>query len=52
MIGPLRHTNVPAGTCGQLCMPNTMRIGNRSNSPSLTISAPPARPSSAGWKIT
>ncbi len=52
MTGPLRQAKVPAGICGQLCMPNTISILQRSNRPSFTMISPPARFSSAGWKIT
>ena len=52
MMGPFLQAKVPAGICGQLCMPNTISIGQRSNRPSFTMISPPARFSSAGWKIT
>ena len=51
MIGPLPHWNVLVGMEGQLCSPNTISIGQRSNSPSCTMIPPPPKLSSAGWKI-
>jgi hypothetical protein len=52
MIGPSRQMKTPSGAPGQLCMPKTRSIGKRSNSPSCTITWPPPRFSSAGWKMT
>ena len=49
--GPTRVANVPKGFSGQLCMPYTARIGNRSKRPSSTITRPPPSFSSAGWKM-
>ena len=48
MIGPVRNPKWPAGSPGQLCMPNTASVGNWSNSPSSIILRAPAPPSSPG----
>ena len=51
ITAPVRRPMLPAGSPGQLCTPNTASTAKRSNRPSLIISAAPAPPSSAGWKM-
>ena len=51
ITGPGLTAKLPTGRPGQLCMPNTASIGNRSKRPSVIISRAPPPPSSAGWKI-
>ena len=49
--GPGRVAMWPRGRPGLLCRAKTASQGNWSNSPSSTITRPPPRPSSAGWKM-
>lgn len=50
MTGPEAYPMKPAGS-GPTCCPSTIAgFGNRSNSPSATMSAAPCASSSAGWK--
>src|SRR5229473_676851 len=51
IIAPERIWNLPIARPGRLCMPKIASHGNSSKRPSLTIAAPPPRPSSAGWKM-
>ena len=51
-IGPAQIANLPSSWLGEVCMPNTCWMPNRSISPSSTMASPPVRPSSLGWKTT
>ena len=48
---PLWTATLPSLIPGQLCIPQTLSIGNCWNKPSSIMASPPPPPSSAGWNI-